>query len=152
MQIPYMRPNKYLQRLVAAVVKESGICRETVEQVVPAVLDAIRRELVEGEWRCVPIESFGTFAVVEMPEREYHSTYKGDKIIRLPAKKKLRFRPSTNMIREIELGVYDTSRVSFKHHPKDPYLRKKSQMQYQPNKAGVFKGATRPVKESKSDE
>lgn len=143
-----MLPNVYLQRLVAAVVRESGICRATCEQVIPVVFDVIRRELVEGQWQCVPIESFGTFAVVDIPEREYHATYKVNKVVHLPARKKLKFAPTRNMTREIEAGVFDPTRKSFKHNPHDPILRKKSQMQYQPNKHGVFKGATRPVRKA----
>ena len=70
-----MLPKEYLTRLSAAVVKRSGICQATVEQVLPALFDEIRYQLIEGRYHCVPIESFGTFGIVEIPERQYHYTY-----------------------------------------------------------------------------
>ena len=78
--------NTYLKRLVAAVVQESGICTPTVEVVLPAVFDVIRRELAAGPHHCVMIESFRTFAMIDVPEREHLYTYKGKTTLKhLPA-------------------------------------------------------------------
>lgn len=98
-----MRPGNYKEHFIAAVVRRSGICRATVEQVLPAVMDEVRFQLTEG-FRFVPIESFGTFAVVDIPERQYHYTYKGDRIVTVPPKKRLKFLPTRNLRNEIDAG------------------------------------------------
>ena len=121
----------HFRRLVAAVVKESGICRQTVEQVLPAAFDVMRRTLVEGEKQCVMIESFGTFAVKEMPARRHHFVRRDlgrDEWIDRPAKQVLRFAPTRNMRREIESGQFDPTRRSFEHHPDDPHMRTRSNL------------------------
>lgn len=137
-------------RLAKAVTKRSGICQATVEQVLPAVFDEIRFQLIEGRYHCVPIESFGTFGIIEIPEREYHYTYKGaDEMRTLPPTKRLKFYPTRSMRREIENGQFDPTRQSFKRHMEDPAIRKRKNMKYQPNKHGVFKGATQQIKNVK---
>lgn len=142
-----MQPKEYLTRLAAAVVKRSGICQATVEQVLPALFDEIRYQLCEGENHCVPIDSFGTFGIVEIPERLYHYTYKGlDEIRTLPPKKRLKFYPTRNMRREMEQGQFDSSRRSFRRHPDDPIIRKRLNIRYQPVKKGIYKGATQQIK------
>ena len=140
--------NTYLKRLVAAVVQESGICTPTVEVVLPAVFDVIRRELCECPHHCVMIESFGTFAMEEIPEREHLYTYKGVTTLKhLPATKRLKFSAAKNLRREVDAGVFDPSRKSFKHHPGDPVLRNRAQMAYRADrKDQLNKGATRFIK------
>lgn len=129
-----MIPKAYLRHFAAAVVKRSGIARPTVEAVLPAVFDEIRYQLTEGKL-CVPIEGFGTFAVVDIPERQRHYTYKGaDEIRTLPPKKKLKFAPTRNLRREIDAGQFDPSRKSFSRHPNDPPVRARSNMAYNPRK------------------
>lgn len=142
----------YLQKLSSAVSKRSGICQATIEQVLPALFDEIRFQLSEGSRKCVPIDSFGTFAVVNIPEREYHYTYKCDKIVRLPAKKRMKFLPTRSFRKETEKGVFDRSRTSFSRHPDDPMIRKRVDMSYRRNKNGVFKGRTKVVKKNAEDE
>jgi len=138
-----MQPKEFLQRFSADVVKRCGICQATVEQVVPAVFDEIRQRLIEGRYPCVPIDSFGTFGVVTKPQRRYHYTYKGaDEWRELPPKKVLKFYMSRNFRLELERGQYDPSRKSFTRHPKDPAIRKRKNMKYQPLKGQVHKGAT----------
>ena len=128
-----------MQRLAAAVVKRSGICLATVEAVLPAVFDEIRYQLIEGKYPCVPIDSFGTFAVVDIPERKRRYTYKGaDEIRTYPPEKRLKFRPARNMKRELEQGSFDPTRKSFSRHPKDPILRRRHNMRYQPRKKAIF--------------
>ena len=148
-----MPPKEYLTRLAKAVTKRSGICQATVEQVLPALFDEIRFQLIEGKFHCVPIESFGTFGIVEIPEREYHYTYKGaDEIRHLPPKKRLKFYPTRSFRREIENGQFDPTRQSFYWKTGDPPIRKRRSMQYQPNRNGVFKGATQQIKNDKPSE
>ncbi len=145
--------NTYLKRLVAAVVQESGICTPTVEVVLPAVFDVIRRELAEGPRHCVMIESFGTFAMIDVPEREHLYTYKGKTILKhLPATKRLKFAPTRNMRREVDAGQFDPTRRSFKHHPSDPPIRNRAQMAYRADrKDQINKGATRFIKPTTDD-
>ena len=141
-----MLPKEYLTRLAAAVVKRSGICQATVEQVLPALFDEIRFQLCEGKYKCVPIESFGTFGVVEIPERQYHYTYCGkDEMRTLPPKRRLKFYPTRNMRREMEQGIFDPSRQSFKRHPDDPPIRKRKDMNYQSFRKQVYKGPTQKL-------
>ena len=129
-----MLPKQYLQKFAAAVVKRSGIARPTVEALLPHVFDEIRYILTEGN-QCVPIEGFGTFAVVDIPEREHRYTYKGkNEVHTLPAAKRLKFAPTKNMKREIDAGRFDPTRRSFSHHPQDPKIRKRCDMQYNSRK------------------
>jgi nucleoid DNA-binding protein len=122
--------NKFFQKFAAAIVKRSGIARPTVEAVLPHVFDEIRYILTEGQWPCVPIESFGTFATIEKPEREYKK--RGvDEWKTLPPKKQIKFSPTRNMRREIESGHYDDTRHAFSRHPDDPPIKKRFQMRYQ---------------------
>lgn len=130
-----MLPKTYLTKLAAAIVKRSGIARPTVEALLPHVFDEIRYQLCEGPYPCVPIEGFGTFAVTDKPERTRRYTYKGkNEIHHLPAKKVLKFAPTSNMKREIDAGKFDPSRRSFSHHPDDPKIRKRANMKYNPRK------------------
>lgn len=125
-----MYPKQYLTKFAAAVVKRSGISRPTVEAVLPHVFDEIRAILTEGN-QCVPVEGFGTFAVIEKPERTRRYTYKGKNEIHvLPAKKVIKFTPTKNMKREVDAGKFDPTRRSFWHHPQDPKIRKRCDMQY----------------------
>ena len=142
-----MQPREYLQRFAAAVTKRSGICQATVEQVLPAVFDEIRYQLCECKNPCVPIESFGTFTVIDVPERQHRYHYKGINEMRtLPATKRLKFRATKNLRREVlEDQRFDETRRSFKHHPSDPPIKKRNKLLYQPNKHGVFKEATTKV-------
>ena len=126
-----MLPKEYLTKFAAAVVKRSGIARPTVEAVLPHVFDEIRYQLTEGQYPCVPVEGFGTFAVIDMPERKRRYTYKGKNEIHvLPAKKKLKFTPTCNMKREVAAQRFDPTRRSFWHHPQDPKIRKRADMKY----------------------
>lgn len=125
-----MRPGNYKEHFIAAVVRRSGICRATVEQVLPAVFDEIRYQLTEG-CGCVPVESFGTFAVIDIPERQRHYTYKGlDEMRTLPPTQRLKFAPTRNLTREIQAHQFDPTRRSFTHDPHDPPLRKKKELKY----------------------
>ena len=125
-----MLPKEYLQRMAKDVSKRCGICQATVEVVLPAFIDEVRFQLVEGRYHCVPIESFGTFAVIDVPERERLYTYKGKSEVRhLPAKKKLKFAPTHSFRRELEEGQFDPTRKSFSRHPKDRRIRKRGDMQ-----------------------
>ena len=129
-----MYPKQYLQKFAAAVVRRSGIARPTVEAVLPHIFDEIRYILTEGD-QCVPVEGFGTFAVIEKPERTRRYTYKGkNEVHTLPAKKVLKFTPTKNMKREVDAGRFDPTRKSFWHHPEDPKIRKRCQMQYNSRK------------------
>lgn len=130
-----MSPREYIDRIAAAVTKRSGINKATVKAVLPHVFDEIRYQLTEGSL-CVPIESFGTFAVVKIPERTRTYTYKRDEpeVRTLPPKLKLKFAPTRNLRREVEARLFDPSRKSFTRHPKDPAIRKRSKMRYNPNK------------------
>lgn len=127
-----MKPDKYFQMFAAAIVKRSGIARPTVEAVLPHVFDEIRYILTEGN-RCVPIESFGTFAVIERPEHKY--TYRRNdihKVHTVPAKRVIRFAPTRNMRREVEERRLDPTRRSFTRHPQDPIIRQRHDMHYKP--------------------
>ena len=128
-----MSVNKiHFRRMVMAIVRESGICRQTGEQVLPVAFDVIRRELVEGEKQWVAIESFGTFAIKEVPEREHLYTYKGKSEMRhLPAKRVLKFSPTKNFNNEVNYRKFDSTRKSFTHHPDDPPIRVRSSIKYQ---------------------
>lgn len=139
-----MLPKEFLQRLAADVSKRSGICQATVEQVLPALFDEIRYRLVQGKYPCIPIDSFGTFAVIDVPEREYHYTYNGaDEWRTLPATKRLKFNAAYNLKRELDQGEFDPTRRSFRRHPQDPILRRRKQMKYCKRDLPVFIGKTR---------
>ena len=120
----------YRNKLVTAVVKRCGICRPTVEVVLTAVFDEIRWQLSEGK-QSVPIDSFGTFAVVNIPERQRHYVYRGlDEIRTLPPKLKIKFAPARCLRNDVESGTFDPTRTAFIHHPGDPHLRGKAGLSY----------------------
>ena len=125
-----MLPKQFLTQLAKDVSKRCGICTATVEQVLPAFVDEIRYILAESKYPCIPIESFGTFAMIDVPERDRLYTYKGKSEIRhLPAKRKLKFSPTHSFRRELEDGKFDPTRKSFSRHPKDRRIRKRGDMQ-----------------------
>ena len=142
-----MFPQQYLKKIASAVSKRSGICQPTVEQVLPAFIDEVRFQLSEGKLS-VPIESFGTFAMIEIPEREHQYTYKGVTTMKhLPPKKKIKFSPARSFRREIESGHFDPTRHSFSRHPADPILRNRAQMAYRPERKNqINKGPTKFLK------
>lgn len=125
-----MNPKKYLQEFAASVVKRSGIARPTVEALLPHVFDEIRYQLTEGSL-CVPIEGFGTFAVIDRPEHEF-LYHRGDvrRVNTVPAKKQIKFAPTRNLRLEVDAGCYDPSRRSFSRHPSDPVIRKRHDLRY----------------------
>jgi nucleoid DNA-binding protein len=128
-----MEPKTFLNKFTAGVVRRSGICKATCLAVIPAVFDEMRYLLCEEKYPCIPIESFGTFAVIDIPERERRYTYKGaNEIHVLPAVKRLKFAPTKNMQREIEGCHFDPTRHSFTKHPDDRPIRKRKNMRYQP--------------------
>ena len=130
-----MSPGKYKGILIAAVVKRSGICRATVEQVLMATFDEIRFQMAEGAG-CVPIESFGTFYTQDLPEREHWYSYKGKSELRhLPPTKRLKFCPTKSFKREvIDDQRFDPTRRSFERHPDDPPIKARMALKYQGGK------------------
>ena len=118
------------QEFFSSIVKRSGICRTTVEIVAAAVFDEIRRELTEGSGY-VPIDSFGTFALVDIPERTRRYTYGGrDELRHYDATQRFKFAPSRNMRRELQEHKFDGTRTAFSHHPSDPPIRNKNSLRY----------------------
>lgn len=140
-----MRPHEYKSHFISAVVKRSGICRATVELVLQATFDEARFQLAEGA-ECIPIESFGTFAVVDVPARSYRCRGKDGqvRVKPIPAKRRLKFSPTRNLRREIEQQQYDPSRRAFSHHPQDPHIRTRKNMKYKGSNKNLL---LQPVKE-----
>lgn len=130
-----MSPGTYCKKFIAGVVKRCGINRATVEQVLPAVFDEIRYQMAEGDG-CVPIESFGTFYTMDIPEREHWYTYKGKSELKhLPPTMRLKFKPTKNFKREaLEEHRFDPTRRSFDRHPNDPPVKARKAMKYQGGK------------------
>ena len=125
-----MLPQKYFKKFAAAVVQRSGISRPTVEAVLPHVFDEIRYQLTEGSL-CVPIDGFGTFAVIDRPEHEF-LYHRGDvkEVRKVAAKRVIKFAPTRNLTNEINAGRFDDSRRSFVRMPGDPLLRKRKDLKY----------------------
>jgi nucleoid DNA-binding protein len=149
-----MLPKSYLKKIAANVSKRCAIALPTVLQVLPAFIDEVRYQLAEGSYPCVPIESFGTFAVINRPEHEYLYNYKGaNQVHVIPARRQLKFKPAASFQREIETAQYDPTRKSFSRHPDDKPIKKRNDMRY---KKGKFyqreKGAcSRPLKKTTDD-
>lgn len=146
-----MLPSLYLKRIAANVVKRSGISLPTVMQVLPAVFDEIRYQLCEGSYPCVPIESFGTFAVINRPEHEYLYNYQGrGEVHTIPARRQLKFKPTASMKREIEAGRFDPTRKSFSRHPDDKPIKKRNDMRYKKGKFYSRKdgACSRPIRKT----
>ena len=146
-KLQIMPTSMFLKKFAADIVKRSGIARPTVEALLPHVFDEIRYRLTEASIPCVPIDGFGTFAVIDKPEHQYHYTYKGaDKVKTIPAKKVIKFAPARNLRREVDAQKYDPERHSFWRHPADPPIRKRQHMQYQKghpiNARPIFKSVT----------
>ena len=129
-----MLPQKYFKKFAAAVVQRSGISRPTVEAVLPHVFDEIRHILTEGN-KCVPIEGFGTFAVIDRPEHDYlYNRNNANRICKVPAKRVIKFTPTKNLKREVDAGQFDPTRRAFTRHPEDPVIRNRRDMRYRPAK------------------
>ena len=139
-----MTPKENCKRFVSAVSKRSGICKATVEQVLPAIFDEIRYQLVEGRIPHVPIDSFGTFAIKEMPRRQYFRKDKNELRI-LEPKKIIKFAPAHNLAKEVERGVFDPTRKAFTRHPDDPIIRRRKNFKYQPLTKEIPKGQIEKV-------
>jgi len=122
------------RHLLSAVVKRSGISRITVELVTRAVFDEIRYQLTEGS-ECVAIDSFGSFGLVHVPERQRHYRYKDiDEIRTLPPTIRLRFKPSKNLMREVLERRFDPTRESLVRHPDDPKIKTTKSFKYNKRK------------------
>lgn len=146
-----MLPSAFFKKFVSRIVKRSGIARPTVEALLPHVFDEIRYMLTEGKSPGVSIESFGTIAVTDKPEHDYHYTYKGaNRVSHVPAQKVIKFAPARNLKREVAAGKFDPTRRSFVHHPADPTLRKRNHMGYQ--KGRPINARPIPQKEKSADE
>ena len=145
-----MRKKKPCERkkyFIAAVVRRSGICRATVEQVLPAMVDEIRFQLSEGNL-FVGIESFGSFCVKEYPLRQHLYTYKGKTELRtLQPKRVVKFAPTRNRRQEVELGQFDPERRAFTHDPRDPRIRYRSALKYHPGNKEMHRGVTKVLEE-----
>lgn len=141
-----MTPKENCKRFVSAVSKRSGICKATVEQVLPAIFDEIRYQLVEGKIPHVPIDSFGTFAIKEMPQRQYHYTRGGkDELRILEAKRIIKFAPAHNLAKEVKCGVFDPTRRAFTRHPDDPIIKRRKNFKYKPLIGDIPKGQIEKV-------
>lgn len=147
-----MLPDTTLNRFASAVSKRCGICSATVKQVLPAVFDEIRYQVCEGKRNCVQIDSFGTFLLIDIPEREYHYTYKCDKIVHLPATKKFKFVPAKNVKEEGEQAKFDPTRTAFRRRPSDPPLGKRSRMMFYKDKYPIKYYGAPKSKKKKTDE
>lgn len=140
----------YLNRMVSAVSKESGVSKNTLEYVLPFIFDYIRREIVEGDNHFVAIDNFGMFALKEISAREYHY-YRPSKGIdewrKLPAKRTMKFVPTRNMRQEVEQGKFNPDRMSFVHHPDEPVIRGRTYFKkYASKKKEIAKGQTRIIR------
>ena len=144
-----MKPKEYLSRFAANIVKRSGISRPTVEAVLPHVFDEIRYQLTEGSL-CVPIEAFGTFAVVDIPERQRHYVYKDINEVRTLAPcKRLKFAPTRSFKSEIEKQKFDTGHRSFHRNTDDPPIRRRCRLQYNGKQDKIH---LRPLRRNIKDE
>lgn len=120
-----MEPKRYLHALAQAVSKRSGIAIATLEVAIPALFDEIRQTLAEGRYRCVSVESFGTFTVKMVPSRHYTRRFPDGhtEVIELPEKLRVQFLPSRNLRNEVEASHFDPTRESFVCHPDDRPLK-----------------------------
>ena len=80
------------KELARKIAEASGIKIKDAENIITLTTEAIADTLKEGE--DVSILGFGTFAVVEKPEREGMNPLTKQTII-IPAKKVIKFKPST---------------------------------------------------------
>lgn len=82
------------RELVAAVARKAGITREQAKLVLDTVLEGVMESLRAG--RPVRFPGFGTFSIVQRPEREGRSPATG-RPIKIPPRKTARFRPGRAM-------------------------------------------------------
>lgn len=120
-----MQPKKYLYKLSQAVSKRCGISIATCQVVLPALFDEMRFALCEGDYRCVAVESFGSFIVKQLPKRHYNRRQPDGSVhlIDLPPRLQVTFKPTRNLRREVEASRYDPTRESFVCHPDDHPIR-----------------------------
>jgi DNA-binding protein HU-beta len=85
--------------LVAKMAESAGITKAAAENALAGVLDAIGQALKSGEK--VSVAGFGTFSVAQREEREGRNPATGKKI-RIPAKRVVKFKPSTRLAGEVQ--------------------------------------------------
>ena len=134
-----MEPKKYLYQLALAVSKRSGISINTCQVVLPALFDELRYMLCEGRYRVVTIESFGTLAVRELPQRHYTRRYSNGitQVVDLPPKLVVKFAPTRNLRNEVQASRFDSTRQSFVVHPDDHPIRTRKCIEAKPRKKRV---------------
>lgn len=88
-----------LDQLVADVSKHCGYTQIVVRDVIYSLRDYIKSETLAG--RIVKIRGFGTFRIVERPEKRGVNVRTGE-MITVPARKVLKFSPSRVLIRSIQ--------------------------------------------------
>lgn len=134
-----MEPKKYLYQLAQAVSKRSGISINTCQVVLPALFDELRYMLCEGRYRVVTIESFGTLAVRELPQRHYTRRYSNGitQVVDLPPKLVVKFTPTRNLRNEVQASRFDPTRQSFSVHPDDHPIRTRKRIDSKPRKKKV---------------
>lgn len=131
-----MQPKVYLYKLAQAVSKRCGISLATCQVVLPALFDEMRYTLCEGKYRCITVESFGTFIVKEIPQRHYTRRLPDGttQLVDLPPHLQVAFKPTRNLRYEVEQSKFDPTRESFVVHPDDHPIRTRKSIDHRPKK------------------
>ena len=85
--------------LVAKMAESAGITKASAENALSGVVEAISQALKSGEK--VSVGGFGTFSVAQREAREGRNPATGKKI-RIPAKKVVKFKPSSRLAGEVQ--------------------------------------------------
>ena len=122
---PAMQPKKYLYKLAQAVSKRCGISLATCQVVLPALFDEMRQTLCEGKYRCVTVESFGSFVVRQRPARHYKRIEKDGttRLVELPSGLIVKFLPANNLKREVAESRFDPTHEAFSLFPGEHGIR-----------------------------
>lgn len=78
--------------LIKTVAKEAGTTQEVAKKATDAVFSTIEKTLAEGNK--VSLQGFGTFYLTRMPAIERANPLQGGKIVQVPARNRVFFRPS----------------------------------------------------------
>ena len=135
-----MNPKTYLHKLAQAVSRRSGISINTCLVLLPAIFDEMRQTLCEGRYRCVTVESFGSFVVRQRPARHYKRIEKDGTthMVELPPRLIVKFLPANNLKREVAESRFDPTHEAFALFPGEHGIRVRKAIESKGKKKKVF--------------
>ena len=102
------------RQLIDETIRRSGVCRQTVEYLLPICFDIIRETVVTGENDGrVCINGFGTFYSSNTGTRTVISPLLPGQILKVPKKVRPRFSPTSGFFNDLESRIHNPTSMPF---------------------------------------